>query len=347
MSTSWKNALVSKNQTIREALIIINEHPLKMVIVSDSKNILLGTLTDGDVRRSLLKGSVIDDPISVAMNKKCFFLEDTNSAEQINEFMQIKNISTIPILDSHGKIKSIKTLEYKEVKKKHNNPVFIMAGGFGKRLKPLTNNCPKPMLKLGDKPILEHIIQNFIDSGFEDFYISTHYMPEVIMDYFDNGNKWGVSIQYVHEENALGTGGALSLLPNEISKEPLILINGDVVTSVNFELLLKYHYEHKDDATVCVRDFEYQVPFGVIEGNGSLIKNMTEKPSKKFLVNAGVYVLNHSVVESPLHNKYIDMPTLLQNSMSNGSSVHMFPIHEYWSDIGRHDDLKKAKLKFK
>ena len=218
-----------------------------------------------------------------------------------------------------------------------------MAGGFGTRLRPLTESCPKPMLKLGDKPILELIMLRFIHAGFHRFYISTHYLPEMIREYFGDGSKWNVNIRYVHEETPLGTGGALGLLPEDLPALPLILINGDVLTNVDFERVLEFHNKHNAAATMCVRDYEYQVPFGVINGEGNKIISMVEKPVQRFFVNAGIYVISPQIWRSVTQNNRIDMPTLLEQFISRQANVMMFPIHEYWLDIGRVEDYHRAQ----
>jgi NDP-sugar pyrophosphorylase family protein len=217
-----------------------------------------------------------------------------------------------------------------------------MAGGFGTRLKPLTDNCPKPLLKVGDKPILETVLLSFIKSGFHDFYISTHYLPEMIKEYFGDGEKWGVSINYVYEETPLGTGGALGLLPKDLPELPVIMMNGDVLTKVDIEALLAFHNENDANATMCVREYEYQVPFGVIESEGYKIKSMVEKPMQRFHVNAGIYVVGRKIIEQVNNNEVVDMPTLLERYLDK--SVLMFPFHEYWLDIGRIDDFNRAQI---
>lgn len=220
-----------------------------------------------------------------------------------------------------------------------------MAGGFGSRLRPLTDNCPKPMLKVGDKPILETVIRSFIKAGFSDFYISTHYMPEQIKNHFGDGGDLGVNISYVYEETPLGTGGALGLLPDSMRQDlPLIMINGDVLTKVDFERLLSFHVENDADATMCVREYDYQIPYGVINGEGNQITSMVEKPIQRFFVNAGIYVVSPRVIQSVEKNQKIDMPTLLEQHMEERQKVLMFPVHEYWLDIGRMDDFNKAQV---
>ncbi len=259
--------------------------------------------------------------------------------------MNEHDVLFIPIVEEH-KLVGLETLHSALVTKpSYKNPVFIMAGGFGTRLRPLTDNCPKPMLKVGDKPILETLIKGFIKAGFHNFYISTHYMPEQIQQHFGDGSDLGVNISYVHENIPLGTGGALGLLPEDMPKDlPLLMINGDILTNVDFQRLLKFHMESDADATMCVREYDYQIPYGVINGEGSKITSMVEKPVQRFFVNAGIYVVSPQVIQSVEKNKKIDMPTLLELHMEKRQKVLMFPIHEYWLDIGRIDDFNRAQV---
>ena len=249
----------------------------------------------------------------------------------------------LPLVDREGRVVGLANLHELLNKHRYDNPVFLMAGGFGTRLRPLTNNCPKPMLKIGDKPILEQILLNFVEAGFHRFYISTHYMPEVIRDYFGDGEKWGVSIQYVHEDEPLGTGGALGLLPHDEIDQPMFIMNGDLLTSLNLHSFLEFHERQTGVATMCVREYEHQVPYGVITSEGTKIKSMVEKPVHRFFVNAGIYLLDPALVKSVVRGKRIDMPTLLEHEIEDGEVVNMFPIHEYWLDIGRMDDFNRAQ----
>lgn len=342
MLKNWENVLVSPSQTIREALKIIDKEASRIALVVTENKRLLGTITDGDVRRGLLNNSSMDEPVESIMNNTPVTLENGRSLESMRDIMIKKGILSLPIVEN-GIVVGITSINESNDKVEIDNPVFIMAGGFGTRLRPLTNDCPKPLLKVGDKPILEITLQNFISYGFKNFYISTHFMPEKIMSYFGNGEKWGVSITYVHEQDPLGTGGALGLLPESIGKLPLIMINGDVLTNINYKKLLNFHTQDSAEATMCVREYEYQIPYGVVTGNGNKVTKMVEKPVQHFYVNAGIYVINHSVIDSVIKNEKIDMPTLLEKVMHENGNVLMFPIHEYWLDIGRMDDFEKAQ----
>ena len=340
----WRNALVSQDDTVRKTLFVINEHALRAAFVVDAEGVFLGLVTDGDIRRGLLREIGLNAAVSKVMNTKPFICKlDETTSEKVLQVLESRRFLHLPVVDDFGRLVDVLTFDHLKSTHRKDNPVFIMAGGFGTRLRPLTDNCPKPMLEVGGKPILERIIQRFIAHGFHRFYLSTHYLPEVIENYFGDGAKWGVHIEYLYEETPLGTGGALGLLPEMTSDLPLIMMNGDILTKIDFSNLLDYHNERHCVATMCVREYEHQVPFGVISIDGLTITQMIEKPTHRFFVNAGIYVLNQKLVKNVRIGQKIDMPTLLQAEMARGGSVCSFPIHEYWLDIGRMDDFQKAQ----
>ncbi|GDY24147.1 mannose-1-phosphate guanylyltransferase [Agarivorans sp. Toyoura001] len=301
-------------------------------------------VTDGDIRRGLLNDLALVDPVVKVMRTNPTTAVEGSSREELIGLMEKLDILSVPLLDLSGRIIGLETLHGVLHQPTLQNPVFIMAGGFGTRLKPLTDTCPKPMLHIGNKPILETVIRSFIKAGFVNFYISTHYMPEQIQAHFGDGSEMGVNVTYVHEEQPLGTGGALGLLPKDLPKNlPLIMMNGDVLTKVDFQRLLDFHVDNGADATMCVREYDYQIPYGVINGEGNKITSMVEKPVQRFFVNAGIYVVSPEVIASVPKNHRVDMPTLLEEHMNERDNVLMFPIHEYWLDIGRMDDFNRAQ----
>ncbi|MEM6160909.1 nucleotidyltransferase family protein [Erwinia sp. P6884] len=342
MSSNWEKILLGPQETIRQALKIIDEQASRIVLIVDDASRLLGTVTDGDIRRGLLNNISMDASVDSIMNKNPITSEPGISVKIHKKIMTDHRILSLPLVEA-GIVKGLRDLYDSRDVISHDNPVFLMAGGFGTRLRPLTDNCPKPLLKVGNKPILEITLTEFVSYGFKNFYISTHYMPEKIMEHFGDGSKWGINIHYVYEESPLGTGGALGLLPDDINRLPLIMMNGDVLTNIDFDKLLDFHNNSNADATMCVREYEYQIPYGVIYGEKSKIIRMEEKPVQRFHVNAGIYVLNSSIVTSVKKNSRIDMPTLLENKIAEEGSVMMFPIHEYWLDIGRMDDYNRAQ----
>jgi dTDP-glucose pyrophosphorylase len=345
MSGTLNEILLQENSSVRDALRIIQEGQLRFAVVTDDNMNLVGVVTDGDIRRALLLNISLDDSVDCVMNKNPLTLQLGASRKEAVELMQRKDILAIPIV-SFGKCVGLESIQIKDSKRRYENPVFLMAGGFGSRLWPLTKDCPKPLLKVGDKPILESVLNSFIASGFVNFFISTHYFPEMIKEYFGDGSKWNVSITYTYEEAPLGTGGALGLLPKTVSDLPLILMNGDLLTTVDFEKVLEFHNKGESSATLCVREYEHQVPFGVINGDGTNVSSMEEKPVQRFFVNAGIYVISSELRKTVMPNEYLDMPTLLQRAIDGDKAVSMFPIYEYWLDIGRLDDYDKAQRDF-
>ena len=343
----WKSVVLKSEATIRDAMRTIDEAALRIALVCDEQQILLGTVTDGDIRRGLLAECDMHDPITQVMNKSPVVVTVTDTRQQRIDIMDKYDLLALPIVDDNNCLVGLETLHQVLQPKKQDNPVFIMAGGFGTRLRPLTDHCPKPMLHVGDKPMLEHLINQFVSLGFHDFYISTHYMPEQIHEHFGDGSKWNVNITYVHEDSPLGTGGALGLLPKSLPKLPLIMMNGDVLTKVDFQRLLDHHESNEFDATMCVRELEHKVSFGVVESDDNLITAMVEKPTYRYHINTGIYVLSPECVASVESNIKIDLPTLLARRMKEKEKVGIYTSYDYWLDIGQMADYQKAQQDIK
>lgn len=347
MSKNWEKVVLSPEHSVRDALAVINEEALRVCLVVDHEQHLQGVVTDGDIRRAILNNVALTQSVTAVMNPIPITVSAKMARTELLELMRERSILSLPVIDEAGRLIGLETWEQAAQTPNYDNPVFIMAGGFGTRLRPLTDNCPKPMLKVGDKPILETLLSQFLKAGFKNIYISTHYMPEQITDYFGDGSAWGANIRYVHEETPLGTGGALGLLPADIPALPLIMINGDVLTTVDFNRLLDFHNKYQPVATMCVREYDYQIPYGVISGDGHRILEMQEKPIQRYFVNAGIYVVSPELFMNVPSQERIDMPTLLEQQIARQDEVLMFPIHEYWLDIGRMDDFHKAQLDIK
>lgn len=342
MSQNWRNVLLPPTATLTDAIRIIDQEALRIALVVDERLQLLGTVTDGDIRRALMRQMGLDISVSQVMNQNPRVAHNDEGPERALELMEQHNLLAIPLVND-GLVVGLETLHHALAPKRHPNPVFLMAGGFGTRLRPLTDNCPKPLLKVGGKAILETILEAFVEKGFQNFYISTHYLPQMIRDHFGDGSQWGVRITYIHEEEPLGTGGALGLLPKNEIEHPLIMMNGDILTKIDFEELLHYHTDHDAIATMCVREYFHQIPYGVVEGDGDYLTSMVEKPEQKFFINAGVYVVDPRIIQSMQEDTKVDMPTLLQQQMDAGDRVSMFPVHEYWIDIGRTSEFELAQ----
>lgn len=337
----WKKALLKDSATMRDAIEAIDKGSLQIVVIVDDENRLVGTVTDGDIRRGILKGLAFTVPVPQIMRAKPRSATVHQTREEILALMKQKKIHQIPVLDDDGRVVGIEVLDELLAPPSKENWVVLMAGGLGTRLRPLTDAVPKPMIPIGQKPILESILESFIECGFRNFFISVHYKDHVIRNYFADGSRWGVNIRYLAEDERLGTAGALSLLPEKPSA-PMFIMNGDLLTKVNFNQLLSFHAEHKLAATMCVREYDFQVPYGVLSLDGHKIVNIDEKPTQKFFVNAGIYVLEPKAVDLIPKGRFYDMPQLFNDLKSKGQATAAFPIREYWIDIGHLRDLIRA-----
>lgn len=332
---------LSPDQSVNDAIERLNAVQPKLLLVTTLHGGLIGTVTDGDIRRALLKHLPLTTPVQHIMNPSPKVLGETGNDASALKIMRRYGLTGVPQLDNEGRVIAI--LGRQNVVPRRDNAVFLMAGGFGKRLRPLTNNCPKPMLKVGDKPILETILSQFIDAGFHRFFISTHYLNEQIEHYFGDGSQFGVSITYVNESIPLGTAGAIGLLPAWAREQPLLMMNGDLLTRVDFDQLLTYHEKEGADLTMAVREYQTQIPYGVVEHNGSSITRITEKPLINHFINAGIYCISPQAANSVQKGRVLDMPDLIDRRLTKGAKVAMFPVHEYWLDIGRISDFERAQ----
>lgn len=340
-----EQSLVGPDTKITRALEILEVSTSKIVLVADESRRLLGTVTDGDVRRGILRGIALDQPVSEVMNRKPMTVPLSEADLHIKQLMQRGGYKQVPIVDAAGRVVDVKLLKDMLEVPVWDNLVVLMAGGFGTRLRPLTQSAAKPMLQVGDRPILETILDTFLSLGFHRFVMTLHYRAEDIIEYFGDGRERGAEIHYVRESEPMGTAGALRQLPLE-PKEPLIVMNGDILTNVNFVQLLEFHNEHEACATMCVRDYDLQVPYGVVEVEGHEFAGIVEKPIQRFFVNAGIYALEPEALKAIRPTGHFDMPELYEALLSEGKRVSVFPIREYWVDIGEHTDLDKAKNDF-
>ncbi|NDW14677.1 CBS domain-containing protein [Alteromonas genovensis] len=341
--SNWRKLLVEPGLSLVDAVKRLDEGAKRILIVVDKRDRLIGTVTDGDIRRALIRQTELTTPISEIMNTNPKSATHAWSRLRLLSFMERTDLLQLPIVDEKNKVVGV-TFLYELLKKPRiDNPVCLMAGGFGTRLKPLTDSCPKPMLTVGDKPILEIILERFIEAGFWRFYISTHYMANTIKGYFGNGSDRDVEINYLDEREPLGTGGALSLLPREEINAPLILMNGDLLTNLDFLSLLSHHELSQSKLTMCLREYEQQVPFGVVNTQKGEVKSIVEKPVNRYHVNAGIYVMEPSVIAGLEKNQYVDMPTVVDRLLEQRASIGYYEVSEDWLDIGRLDDFKKAQ----
>lgn len=341
MNFKHKNIQISPSASVMEALSLINSSSTQIALVVDHETKLIGTLTDGDIRRGLLNGETLEAPVHHLMNREFRFARCGQDKTTILEMMRKEVINQIPILDPEDRVVDLLLLQDLLNPQKIINTIVFMAGGKGTRLRPYTENCPKPMLPIAGKPILEILLEQCKESGFSNFLFSVNYLKEQIIDYFQDGSKWGVSIDYLIEDQPLGTAGSLRLIPDSI-KDPFLVMNGDVLTRFNPNQLLNFHQQNKASSTMCVRENITTVPFGVVKTNGIDLLNFEEKPSYKQLVNAGVYVVDPNLLALIKQQEAIDMPSFLLRIQDSGHRVVVCPIHEYWIDIGRPDTLEEA-----
>lgn len=341
----WQKTSVSPETSIRDTMEVIDKSTLQIALVVDPDDKLLGTVTDGDIRRGILKGTSLDEPV-----KRIYYVspltasveDDTDAMKRI---MKEQSISQLPVLDHEGRVVELILLKEVLSEKKIKNPVILMAGGLGSRLSPLTDNCPKPLLKVGGTPVLETILQGFIEKGFDNFYISVNYKSEMIEEYFGDGSRWGVTIQYLRENKQLGTAGSVRLMP-EKPDLPIIVMNGDLLTKVDFKQLLEFHVNNHNlsqtMATMCVREYNMQIPYGVVKQEGSRLVRLDEKPVQRFFVNGGIYVFQPEMIDLIPEDSYFDMTDFFDKMMEKDYKTVVFQIREYWMDIGHHRDFETA-----
>jgi len=310
-------------------------------LVVDKNEKLLGTLTDGDIRRGLLNNLSLDESIETIISKTPTVCTTEDTKEKILEIALAKKLHQIPIVNNDGKLVGLKEVDELLKPEYKSNRVVLMVGGLGTRLRPLTDNTPKPMLKVGNKPILETIILNFKKYGFVNIVLCVSYKAEIIEAYFKDGSEFGVNIEYVHENKRMGTAGALSLVKEKLT-EPFFVMNGDLLTNINFENMMESHLSNNSIATMGVREYDFQVPYGVVKTDGVDIVSIEEKPVHHFFVSGGIYVLSHKVLKYIPEDEYYDMPTLFEKVIEEKEKSISFPIREYWLDIGRLEEYKKA-----
>jgi dTDP-glucose pyrophosphorylase len=344
--TKIERIKLSISSTIEEALKTIDSGGVKIGLVVDDTNRLLGTVSDGDVRRGLLKGVKLQDSLELILHKTPIVCNVNDSKEDILKIAVENKIYQIPIVDENNFLVGLEEVNRLLKPSSYPNKVILMVGGLGTRLLPLTESTPKPMLHVGNKPILQTIVEKFASYGFTDITMCVNYKSHVIQDYFGDGSGFGVNIDYLTEEKRLGTAGALSLLTAE-PEAPFFVMNGDLLTNVNFEHLLEFHQANKMAATMCVREYDFQVPYGVVNIDEGKITSIEEKPVQNFFVSAGIYMLEPSCLNLIPSDAFFDMPTLFTKLIELGESTASFPLREYWLDIGRIEEYEKANNEFR
>lgn len=336
--------LIGQNDDVRRAVEIINSSGIQIALVVDESHFLLGTITDGDIRRGILRGVPLESPVGEIMNTQPTTALLGTSKNDLISLMMSRSIEQVPLLDSETKVVGLERLSnlISQTALK-GNPAIILAGGQGSRLRPLTSLTPKPLLKVGGRPVLELIIQQLRSYGFHRIYISVNYLGNLIEEYFGDGAREGVSIQYMREHEALGSAGPLSLFPND-TELPAIVINGDLVTNVNFGHLLNFHDEGDFQLTIGVKEHSIQVPYGVISTEGDQVVAFREKPEETCLINSGLYVFSSEAISKIPSKTFYNMDQFITSMLADRKlKVGAFLIHEYWMDIGTAEDYQKAQ----
>jgi dTDP-glucose pyrophosphorylase len=341
-----ESVFVRPHAPIAVAVECIERSGGEIAIVVDTDRHLVGTVTDGDVRRGLLRGHTMQDDVSLIMNDVPRSGRVGQSWGELQLFMEKEGILQLPLLDANGRVSDLVLFRASIEARQFPNLVVLMAGGIGSRLQPITAKIPKPMIHVGGKPLLQTIIEQFVQSGFYRFAISVNHLRDQIVDYFGDGSAYRAEISYLNEAKRLGTAGALSLLP-ERPIESFFVMNCDILTSVNLGAMLRFHDETGVAATMGVNHLHYEVPYGVVEVDSDRIVSIREKPVYDFFVNSGVYVMSSTVLDLMPSNEFLDMPSLFDKLIKERHAVGAFPIHETWLDIGQPSDLQRAQDEYK
>ena len=340
-SKDWRATLVAPDASLRDVIATIDAAELQIAVVIDAEEHLLGVITDGDVRRALLRGLTLTTPAAEVMTLNPTTVTPDMRPTAIENLMLERDLRHIPVVDASGVLVGLALPGTNKGGRKFNNQVFLMAGGLGSRLGDLTRDTPKPMLRVGGKPILETILEGFLAQGFYRFTIAVNYKSDLIQAYFGDGSRWGAEVSYLHEAKRLGTCGALSLL-EKTPEQPFFVMNADLLTKVNFGQMLEFHTLNSACATMAVREYDVQIPFGVVDTEDSSITALTEKPVQRYFVNAGVYVLEPDCLDHIPENDMFDMTQLFNSLLTRAQKAVSFPVHEYWLDIGRLSDFEQA-----
>ncbi len=346
MNTSeqiWRQAILPASATIAQAIRNLDQVAIKIVLVANETGVLEGTISDGDIRRGLLKGLDMNSQLTGIIHRDALVVPPEMGRELVMQLMVANKIQQIPVVDEQHHIVGLHLWDEITTPATRPNLMVIMAGGFGTRLLPHTENCPKPLLLVAGKPMLEHIIERAKLEGFTHFVIAIHYLGHMIEAHFGNGERLGVQIDYSREKLPLGTAGALGLL-NPLPDAPFVVTNGDVITDIRYGELLDFHTRHVATATMAVRVHEWQHPFGVVQMQGVEIVGFEEKPIARSHINAGVYALDPTALSVLTADAHCDMPTLFERLQTNKKRTVAYPMHEPWLDVGRPDDLKQANI---
>lgn len=342
---SVEKAIVSEDSTLKDAISVIEKGKLKVALVVDNEKKLIGLLTDGDIRRALLNNLTLDGKVRHILIKQPIVCYAKDSKNKILQTAIDNQIYQLPIIDDNGVLVGIEIVNELLKPSIKKEKVVLMVGGLGTRLRPLTENIPKSMLNVGNKPILETIILNFKKYGYVNIILSVNYKGEIIKEYFGDGTDFGVKIEYVDENKRMGTAGALTLMKN-ILTDNFFVMNGDLLTNLDFSEMMDFHIKNNSIATMGLREYTYQVPYGVVNIKDSRIISIDEKPIYDFFVNGGIYVLSEKILKYIPDDSFFDMPTLFEKIVNKKLTALSYIIKDYWLDIGRIDEYQKANQEY-
>jgi dTDP-glucose pyrophosphorylase/CBS domain-containing protein len=343
---SWRAAVLHAGGTIEAAIESLNASGLQIVLVVNGAGQLVGTVTDADIRRGLLRGLLLHEDVVSIMQRDPLVVPPQMERDTALQLMKVNRIHQLPIVDQERRVVGLHLIDQLMAPYARTNLLVIMAGGRGTRLKSHTEHCPKPLLPVAGKPILEHILERAVADGFTRFVISIHYLGHMIEEHFGSGEKWGTEITYLREQAPLGTAGALGYL-SDLSDAPFLVSNGDVLTDVRYSELLDYHRRNGADATMAVRQHEWRHPYGVVRTDGLEIIGFEEKPVSRTHVNAGLYVLEPHVITALRPGEGCDMPTLFERLKQRGDRTIVYPLHELWVDVGVPEQYAEANTVFR
>jgi len=342
---NWHDCQVLPDASIRTAMQTIEESELRIALITTAGDELRGVVTDGDLRRGILDGLSLERPVTAVMNEDPVVARRGSDPERIAQLMTDHRIHQVPVVDAGGRVVRLMTIDDLVDPEERSTPVVVMAGGLGTRLRPITDDCPKPLVEVEGVPILETLLEQLAEQGFRRVYLSVNYKARMIEEHFEEGAEWGVQIEYLREEKRLGTAGPLSLLPRRPA-EPVLVLNGDLMTTMDFGRFVDFHDEQDAVATMGVRRHRVEIPYGVVEIEDRRITDLEEKPSEEYFVNSGVYVLKPAALGAIPDDAFFDMPELFQRLVDEGRDVGAYPIQKYWRDIAHQDDLERAQDEF-
>ena len=345
IEVTWRSCILLPNDSVRDAIDNLIASSKRIVLVVSANGNFVGTISDGDIRRGLLRGIGLENRLSEITQTSAIVATPEMPREFVKQLMLKHKVQQIPIIDGSNKLQGLYEWDYLESAPEIDNLFVVMAGGVGRRLMPHTLNTPKPMVLIHSKPMLEHILLRAKANGFRNFVFIVHHLSQVIEDYFGDGSKWELRIRYIKEDKPLGTAGGLAQL-SDLGNNPIVVTNGDVLSDLNYSDMLQFHLDNGANGTMAVRQHEITHPFGVVSLEGLRIVGIEEKPVHRNYINAGVYVISSEAINFLVQGAFMNMTDFFATLLGGANLICAYPIHESWIDVGRPEDLKEVTTKF-